>query len=464
MERLRGFADALTIDQLAALSDAEMIRRRSDTTNVRWLALVSTAAFLVSIGQFLAAVFSSHPEAHLLPVAIAHFLFAITSAAFFGELALAQRRRGSWNPRLPVHLISRNLTPWVIAYLIVEFALLTMFRHRNSDGWLAWGMVFPWLLIMVRCDLSRRIALHVSLLGVVVVNALILGIRDPDATPEYTAIVVMNAIAFILGAAATRRMRSQTLDEWVERRTQAREQLRMRDELQYAREVQLSMLPECPPSLSWVDLCGVSIPATEVGGDYYDYFVDRDAVSIVCGDVAGHGMASAIVLASLRSGFTLLRDFLDDPAPVLKRLSDLVAQTSRRRMLATVAVVRLDVRTGHAIIASAGHPPVIVRRGDSVEAVELYAPPLGVKLKFDVPSREMGFGSGDVFVMHSDGVYEMRNEADESYGLDRLLTLVAALPDLDATGIRDAIVDDIESFRGSVPQQDDVTIVVARVR
>src|SRR6185295_3706760 len=161
---------------------------------------------------------------------------------------------------------------------------------------------------------------------------------------------------------ASRRVRKAVLRVWHERRVHADEVVRLRDELRYAREIQLSMLPEAPPPLDWVDVAGVSIPATEVGGDYYDYFVVGDRLAIVSGDVAGHGLAAGIVLASIRSGFTLLRDSLTDPARVLRRLHDLIAETSRRRTLVTCAIVLLDRGKKNATIASAGHPPVIVRR------------------------------------------------------------------------------------------------------
>ncbi len=275
---------------------------------------------------------------------------------------------------------------------------------------------------------------------------------------------LQNAFVLTFSLVASRRLRRQVTREWGERRTQALEQIRMRDELRYAREMQLSMLPECAPPLAWADLCAVSIPATEVGGDYYDYFVDGDRVALVCGDVAGHGMASGLVLSALRSGFTLLRDSLHNPAAVLQRLHDLVAQTSRRRMLVTVTVVLLDHAARRATIASAGHPPVVLRHADgSVETIELFAPPLGVRLPVVIPQRQMDVQSGDVFVLHSDGIYETRNESDESYGLDRLIEIVRDHGHGTAEVLRDAIVADVERFRGSVLPDDDVTVVVARV-
>jgi sigma-B regulation protein RsbU (phosphoserine phosphatase) len=246
------------------------------------------------------------------------------------------------------------------------------------------------------------------------------------------------------------------------RRTSAREQIRMRDELRYARELQMSMLPEYAPRVEWADICSISVPATEVGGDYYDYFVEDDRIALVCGDVAGHGMASGLVLSALRSGFTLLRESLHDPATVLRRLHDLVAQTSRRRMLVTVSVVL--VGRNQATIASAGHPPVILRRADgSVRIIDLYAPPLGVRLPVNIPQRTIALASGDVIVLHSDGIYETRSTKGEDYGLDRLVEVVRTRGGGTAEELRDAILAEAARFRGTPEAADDMTIVVCRM-
>jgi hypothetical protein len=456
-------SDSLTVDQIAAFTDAEMIRRRFDAGNARAMGAFSSLALLVAIGQ-LAMAGASASLRHLMPLAIANVVFTLVGTAFFGELANAQRPRGAWTPRLPIHLIARNLTPWAIAFLVAEYAFLILFHGSGSSSWIGWAIVVPWLIVPVRLEVSRRTALHVAFIALMAIMFLLLGKPKRDAIPIFVTVVIMNGSALMAGALTSRRLRFQTIEEWANRRAQAREQLRMRNELQYARELQLSMLPETSPSVDWLDLAGTSIPATEVGGDYFDYFVDADGVAIVCGDVAGHGLASGIVLASLRAGFTLLRESLHDPAAVLQRLSAMVAQTSRRRMFATAAVVRLERLSGRAIIASAAHPPLIVRRSGVVEAVELFAPPLGIRLPHRVPSREMTFRSGDVFVLHSDGVYESQNAAAESYGLDRIVRVLESAGNDDAAAIRDAILRDVESFRAGGAQQDDVTVVVALVR
>lgn len=321
MLRLSGLPETLTIEQLASMTEEEMVRRRFDAGNARYVTVLTFLALATAIFQM---IFAARTAAYLVLIAFLHLVFAGASTATMVSLA-RRRRRGAPLPR-GIAAIARNLTPWVLTFLIVEFAMLIVLSERESNVWMVWAFTFPWFLIGIRLELSRRIALHAALLGVGAIHALIFVGNHVQNLPPYVSAVIISGIALLAGAGASRRVRRQTIDEWSERRAQARDQLRMRDELQYAREVQLSMLPESPPDMGWVDLAGASLPATEVGGDYYDYFIEEGAVAVVCGDVAGHGLGSGIVLASLRSGFMLLRDSLHDPAAVLQRLNDLVAR------------------------------------------------------------------------------------------------------------------------------------------
>ncbi len=133
-------------------------------------------------------------------------------------------------------------------------------------------------------------------------------------------------------------------------------------------------------------------------------------------------------------------------------------------MLVTVAVVLLDRTTRRAVIASAGHPPVIVRHADgSISTIDLFAPPLGVRLPVSIPQRQIAFAPGDTFVLHSDGIYETRTAADEVYGIERLESVVSHHGGGTSEELRDAILRDVVAFRGAVEQDDDITIVVCRV-
>jgi hypothetical protein len=450
-----------SIDDVVRISDEDAVRRRFAQRNRVWLAFL----FIFFAFASLIAAVDNDSRKTPIDVLVAVGNLAVIAFGFF-VLRYAAReeltgnaflvRAGAW---LRAH---SNAT--ALAYSAAQYTV-SLFLAHEGDNFLGWIMTFPLIVLGFRMLVPELVLLH----GYLVAGALVmtlLGGEKAQEMPIYISMIVINAGALATELYMSRRMRRDTISEWTSRRTQAREQVRMRDELRYARELQLSMLPECAPDLEWADICSISVPATEVGGDYYDYFVDEpnQRVALVCMDVAGHGMASGLVLAALRSGFTLLRDSLHDPAAVLQRLHTLVAETSRRRMLVTVSVVLLDRTNQTATIASAGNPPIFVRRSDGmVETINLYAPPLGVRLPVDIPQRRIDVRAGDVIVLHSDGIYETRSADDDVYGLDRIARIIQEQGGGNAEALRDALLDDVAEFRGTREQDDDITLVVCRL-
>ena len=430
------------------------MRARFDAHNLVWLPLLLLFFLVVSLFE-LGMSIGMGSTARVLNAGLT-FTLAVFGLMIMRDIYRADRNAGI---RGPADFVQRHVGAFVAGYCIVQFLLAVLFTRQN---WIGWAILFPLMLIGFRLLVSELIIIHSFFLAIVFVHALT-GPPRRELLPMLISSVVVNLLVMGVSVLIARRLRGEIITDWTQRRVHAREQIRMRDELQYARELQLSMLPDEAPRLPWLDVAGISVPASEVGGDYYDYFMVGDCIALVSGDVAGHGMASGIVLSSLRSGFILLQEQLDAPAVVLERLHALVARASRRRVLATAAVLLLDPKNRTATLASAGHPPLLFRRNGAVETLDVPALPLGVRLALEVGHRELDLRDGDLFVLHTDGIYETRNADDEVYGLERLATLVAT-HDGDAAALRDAIIRDVEEFRGAAEQLDDVTLVVARIR
>jgi serine phosphatase RsbU (regulator of sigma subunit) len=440
-----------TLDDVARTSDEAAVRAEFDRRTFGVMRLLSVLATVISFPHVMFAI--GHGQFRRIVVALFGFVVAAV-------VMLSVRKKATH--RIAQYL--RRRVRGVALFFALAWAASIIITHAPGEGMIAMSIMIPPVFLLYRLLPAEHVLLYTGFS----VTSVVTGVILPPVRESFEAMIIPPLIvnALLLGVSLwySRRARRQIVSDWTERRASAREQIRMRDELQYAREIQMAMLPEGAPQLDWVDVAGVSMPATEVGGDYYDYFVEGNRLAMVCGDVAGHGLASGLVLASLRSGFTLLRDSLDRPGYVLQRLHDLIAHTSRRRMLATVAVVLLDRDARRATIASAGHPPILLRRNGTIRTIELFAPPLGVRLPVEIPEVSMDLAPGDLFVLHSDGVYEARNANDETYGFERLEALVLAHPaDASAESLRDAIAQDVETFRAGAAQDDDVTIVVGRV-
>jgi len=453
------------LEQLAQTTEPQMVQRRFDEQNLVWAYLISWLFALASLVLVPSSFAWKQQRLAHAGVSIIDALLTLFLLAAMSELRRVRRRND--RPMRPYgRIVGRNLSAWLVALFAMKFAALVFFALSDKSGWVAWGFVFPFATIALRLLLPQRMLLNGALLAIVAIAFLTAPAsrNHTNRTGIGIALVSVNVVSFVIGALLSSSVKKSAIEEGVQRRAEAREQLRIRDELRFAREVQISMLPEAPPQLEWADVAGISLPATEVGGDYYDYFVVDGRLAIVCGDVAGHGLASGITLSALRSGFTLLRDQLLDPAHVLDRLQEVVTQSSRRRMMVTISVLLLDHETHLATIASAGHPPLLHVRGATRETqlIELFAPPLGARLGATVPQRVVPFASGDTFVLHSDGIYETVNASGDEYGLDRLARIVAAC-DGTAEEVRDIVLRDVESFRGDEPQEDDVTLVVVKI-
>jgi len=430
------------VEELARTSDDSEVRRRFDDRNRVWVVV-----FLVFFGV-MSIIQVAHNRRMVMQVAAGVVNLAVVAVMMFAIRAPSVRE---WT--------RRRMAAVTITYIAVQYVLALLY----SPDWTGWTIAFAWLMLGFRMTSTELVLVH----GFLMSGGLMMSFIGSPLTHPRRAVALMiafNLVSLAINLNGSRLRRRKVVGELGERRLQAREQIRMRDELRFARELQLTMLPACSPQVAWADISSLSVPATEVGGDYYDYFVDGQSVALVCGDVAGHGMAAGLMLSSLRTGFMLLRDSLSDPAAVLRRLHDLVVETSRRHMLVTVSVAFIDHEAGTATIASAGHPPVLVRRAEgTVESIDLFAPPLGVRLPVEIPQRTIHFGSGDTFVLHSDGIYETMSIAGEDYGMERLEEVVRTRGGGTAEELRDAILRDVTAFRGSDEAADDVTVVVCRM-
>lgn len=447
------------MDEVVRSSEEDAVRRRFARRNRICLFLL---VIFFLIASFIRIVDENSRHSPTEAVVSAINLVFVAFTLFFLRYTRETPKNDTFTWRVGRWLRGR-IHAVALTFIAVEYGV-SLWLARDGDAWMGWATTVPFFMLGFRMLIAEHLLAHAIILGGALFMAINTTFRPNATIPVFIAMIVINVLTLAAELFMSWRLRRQVAEDWRTRRTQAREQIRMRDELRYARELQVSMLPECAPALEWADICSVSLPATEVGGDYYDYFVDGERVALVCGDVAGHGMASGLVLAALRSGFTLLRDSLHDPAAVLTRLHDLIAHTTRRRMLVTVSVVLLDRTNRTATIASAGHPPVLLRRANgTVETIDLWAPPLGVRLPLVVPQRRVDVTAGDTFVLHSDGIYETRGANGDAYGLDRLAAVVQRYGDGAAEQLRDAILRDVAEFRGAAEPDDDVTVVVCRL-
>ena len=244
------------------------------------------------------------------------------------------------------------------------------------------------------------------------------------------------------------------------------ERERQRVELETARGIQSSILPDLPPRLQGVDLAHAYLPATEVGGDFYDVLALEDGrLAVAVGDVAGHGVSSGLVMSMAKSALAVQVAFDPEVASVFRTLNRTVYQTARRRLLTTLCYAVLDPQRRELLYASAGHLfPYLLQREGRVQALESVAYPLGVRGDLEVTARTTRLDSGDTLFLFSDGVVEARAEgSDDLFGFERLEESLQRHAGESPERLRDGVLEDVRRFVGPGPREDDQTVLVLRV-
>jgi hypothetical protein len=432
-----------SFDDLVLLDESEALQRHFAGRNWRVLRGVLFIALLISVFGLTRTLDQGNPVAFILYLVD----FAVT-AALFGS------RKEPW--------FERHYQRIQTAYLFLQDFAWSLGTFGVHEGVEISGLL-PWLFLFLRLSPADAVLLYG---GYWAVSCLPLATVGIGTHTEFSVLQTAFAVC-LLGFTLvwTRIAKKRFLGLWRREHHRARERLRMREEIDTARRVQISMLPQKPPAVEWLELAAASLPATEVGGDYYDYFrLDPSRVALVIGDVAGHGLASGLVLSGVRSCLYILEDQLAAPAKVLERLSPMVRRTTDRRMYVTLLEAVLDREAGTLTVASAGHPPLLRHGSDGWEDVGKGAPPLGTFHDAHYEAETRPLSPGDVLVLYTDGLLKARDNAGHEYGRDRLVrALDRAGKGARAAEIREAALSDLALFRGGTETEDDMTLVVVRV-
>ncbi len=255
-------------------------------------------------------------------------------------------------------------------------------------------------------------------------------------------------------------------------RKREQERDRLRQAMQLAMEVQQTLLPRVTPSVPGLDLAGRSIYCDETGGDYFDYLLFGPAPSkilgIFIGDVSGHGVSSALLMAAARSS---LRQRAITPGPLADIIGDVNRQITRDLMASgqfiTLLGIQVTPQTGQLVWVRAGHEPALLYRAREDRFEDLMgegAAPLGLDPDAVFPANNLaGLVPGDILVLYTDGITEARNPQGAMFGRERIRTQIRKQAHQSARRIRDALLGDVRDFIATEGVEDDVTLVVAKL-
>ncbi|MCB0267804.1 MAG: PP2C family protein-serine/threonine phosphatase [Calditrichaeota bacterium] len=249
------------------------------------------------------------------------------------------------------------------------------------------------------------------------------------------------------------------------------ERQRLQKELEIAREVQMSFLPERNPQINELDIASRCIPALEIGGDYYD-FVDlgQNRLGVVIGDVSGKGTQAAFYMTLTKGFLRALANMSESPAFVLSQLNRLFYQNVRRGVFISMIYGIFDLEAQELVLARAGHNPVLMRQtsDQTLQNINPRGLALGME-KGDAFERliqevHIPFKPNDVFVFYTDGFTEAMNQHKEEFGEHRFEAAFTKGLNGSAEDLMNGIFNDVHQFVGKTPQSDDMTIIVIKVR
>lgn len=253
---------------------------------------------------------------------------------------------------------------------------------------------------------------------------------------------------------------SRLLAEYVEKR-------KMEQALALAREIQVGLFPTAAPDIPGVEVAGKSLSCDETGGDYYDYVdLGEGRVAFAVGDVSGHGVGSALLMAGTRAFLRALVLEIDSPAQVLEKLNGLLKQDVSGGRFVTLFFGILDARANVFRYSSAGHDYPIVFRPGTGEIFELEStgPPLGILAGMPFPEGPpMELMPGDLMVFTTDGVWEAADAAGARFDRARLKDAIRRRAAEPPASIIGGVFEEVRAHIGGAGQKDDLTMVVVRI-
>jgi serine phosphatase RsbU (regulator of sigma subunit) len=264
------------------------------------------------------------------------------------------------------------------------------------------------------------------------------------------------------------------LSEALERMTRGlRERLEMRSALEVAMEVQQNLLPQSFPSTKQLDIAGSSVFSDETGGDYFDFPMHSDdaestedgSVTIAIGDVTGHGIGAALIMAAARAALrTCLREKVS-MGRLLGEVNEVLFGDVPNGRFMTMLMLRMSSDGSHIDWASAGHDPPIIYSPKKDTFTEPFGGgvPLAILPNEFYEQYELALeDGGEIIFTATDGVWETANEDKELFGKERLMDVLRACSKLDSETIIKRVIAALDEFRGSKRPADDVTMVVVR--
>ncbi|HEY5533463.1 MAG TPA: PP2C family protein-serine/threonine phosphatase [Ignavibacteria bacterium] len=341
---------------------------------------------------------------------------------------------------------------------------ITIDTKVNSDSYT--DIIFLFCLSILFFRLTRNELIQLFLIGfglTFAVQFIFKGNISSGNIPNLVFSVIFCSIALL----SESKYRKKFYKQYDYLQTRHSDSIRIKQELNYAREMQLSMLPERNAKIDDIEISAVSIPATEVGGDYFDYFkISENKTGIFICDVSGHGVVSALLLSGLRSCMHLILEDTSNPREVFNKLNRMIRKTQNRRMFVTAIFAVIDIKENTCSLFNAGHLPPYKISGESNELFKIKKHGLTLGA-MDILEQNEGesevifeFKKNDKLIFYTDGLSEAMDPAKREFGFERIENYLNSNADLSSDKLLESLQKCVNEHTKNTPQKDDLTILV----
>jgi len=239
---------------------------------------------------------------------------------------------------------------------------------------------------------------------------------------------------------------------------------RAAQEVEYAKQVQARLFPQMQPALRTLEYAGICIQARQVGGDYYDFLdLGRERLGLVIGDIAGKGMAAALLMANLQANLRSQCALAwDRPQSFLRSVNQLFYENTAASAYATLFYAEYEDQARLLRYVNCGHLcGLLLRQDKTLERLHSTCTVLGLFKEWDCAIGECRLAPGDTLALYTDGITESVNAAGEDFGEERLIQALEERREMGADALVASLVDEVQRF-GAGEQYDDITLIVAR--
>jgi serine phosphatase RsbU (regulator of sigma subunit) len=244
---------------------------------------------------------------------------------------------------------------------------------------------------------------------------------------------------------------------------------KIEEELKIAKNIQRALLPKDGIAIQNLDISGITEPAKEVGGDFFDFIkLDENKLLITIADVSGKGVPAALYMTKLQALIRFASKLFKTPKSILCEVNKQIYRKLEKNFFVTTNLALFDFNAGKMKLARAGHNPVLFFRDDSYKILRSKGIGLGLDnesvFNENMEEIETDIMKNDVFVFYTDGLDEAMNNVKEEFGLSRVIDIITKNLNGDAKTIQNGLMNEIKIHRGNAEQNDDISIVTIKIK